>query len=460
MKRKIIIASSIFLIFIILYLLINEVGKKQSVLSPLKNKISSETKYKIKKIFLPYKTINDYEKSIREINNSPLKKELMVKKKREKIIFRGNRQIKIFNKEMELKLFNNVNQIFAGINRKTPGSAYLDFFQNNLIIVSSAGIIGHSENFNEDNISFNQIENNLENIVNFKSFLNIKKMIEAFSVKDLLIFNNKIYISYTNQISEKCWNTSIVFAEMNFKKLEFKKLFEPKECIPEESELNEFNAHQSGGRMVPYDNQHILFTIGEYRLRKKAQNKESIFGKILKINLNDKNYKILSMGHRNPQGLTYDKINNIILSTEHGPRGGDEINLIKTKIDKIQNFGWPVSSYGEHYGDEKISKHKYKLYPLKKSHKNFGFIEPLKYFVPSIGISEIITYDKNKYIVSSLKEKNLYLLYLNEKLEINEIKEIKIGERIRDMIYIKQLDKIILFLEDSATIGIIQNYEN
>ena len=57
MKRKIIIASSIFLIFIILYLLINEVGKKQSVLSPLKNKISSETKYKIKKIFLPYKTI-------------------------------------------------------------------------------------------------------------------------------------------------------------------------------------------------------------------------------------------------------------------------------------------------------------------------------------------------------------------------------------------------------------------
>ena len=161
-------------------------------------------------------------------------------------------------------------------------------------------------------------------------------MIEAFSVKDLLIFNNKIYISYTNQISEKCWNTSIVFAEMNFKKLEFKKLFEPKECIPEESELNEFNAHQSGGRMVPYDNQHILFTIGEYRLRKTAQNKESIFGKILKINLNDKNYKILSMGHEKSQGLTYDKINNIILSTEHGPRGGDEINLIKTKLIKFK----------------------------------------------------------------------------------------------------------------------------
>ena len=64
MKKKIIIISGIFLIFVILYLSINEVGKKQSVLSPLKNKISSETKYKIKKIFLPYKTINDYEKSI------------------------------------------------------------------------------------------------------------------------------------------------------------------------------------------------------------------------------------------------------------------------------------------------------------------------------------------------------------------------------------------------------------
>ena len=74
-----------------------------------------------------------------------------------------------------------------------------------------------------------------------------------------------------------------------------------------------------------------------------------------------------------------------ILSTEHGPHGGDEINLnLNTKI--IKNFGWAISSYGEHYGgkDSPVNKSKYKKYPLHKSHKDYNFIEPIKYFVPSI----------------------------------------------------------------------------
>ena len=57
------------------------------------------------------------------------------------------------------------------------------------------------------------------------------------------------------------------------------------------------------------------------------------------------------MGHRNPQGLFVDQ-NKIVLSTEHGPWGGDEINLIpfeKIYNNEILNFGWPISSYGEHY---------------------------------------------------------------------------------------------------------------
>ena len=59
------------------------------------------------------------------------------------------------------------------------------------------------------------------------------------------------------------------------------------------------------------------------------------------------------MGHRNPQGLYFDKENNFVLETEHGPMGGDEINLIETeRIDEkiIPNYGWPVASAGEHYG--------------------------------------------------------------------------------------------------------------
>ena len=84
-----------------------------------------------------------------------------------------------------------------------------------------------------------------------------------------------------------------------------------------------------------------------------AQLDEFIFGKILFIDFASKNYEIFSTGHRTPQGLIVDK--DIILSTEHGPRGGDEINL----INRNNNYGWPISSYGT----------KYESLYLKKSYK-------------------------------------------------------------------------------------------
>ena len=70
------------------------------------------------------------------------------------------------------------------------------------------------------------------------------------------------------------------------------------------------------------------------------------------------------MGHRNPQGLYFDRQNKFILETEHGPMGGDEINLIS--IDEVNkgntlNYGWAISSAGEHYGGKmKDNKNKYK----------------------------------------------------------------------------------------------------
>ena len=53
-------------------------------------------------------------------------------------------------------------------------------------------------------------------------------------------------------------------------------------------------------------------------------------------------YKILSMGHRNSQGLYYDKEHNIIYSTDHGPQGGDEINVNTSPDGEIKNYGWGI----------------------------------------------------------------------------------------------------------------------
>ena len=145
-------------------------------------------------------------------------------------------------------------------------------------------------------------------------------------------------------------------------------------------------------------------------------------------------------------------MNKFILSTEHGPYGGDEINMIMLNHKGLQNFGWPIASYGEHYTDPK--KVKIKKYPLLKSHRDHGFIEPLKYFVPSIGISEIVKIGEKKYVVSSMKDKSLFFFELNEKNKLINLKRVQVFERVRDLIFKNQ--KLYLFLENTASIGIIE----
>ena len=101
-----------------------------------------------------------------------------------------------------------------------------------------------------------------------------------------------------------------------------------------------------------------------------------------------------------------------------------------------------------------------KKYPLLKSHSDHGFIEPLKYFTPSIGISEIIKFGLNDYFVTSLKDKSIYVFNLENEI-IKNLERIEIGERVRDAIY--KNNKAYLFLEDSASIAIInfnsKNYD-
>ena len=94
-----------------------------------------------------------------------------------------------------------------------------------------------------------------------------------------------------------------------------------------ENEYGKFNAAQSGGKIISYDDKNLIVSIGEYRYRDHAQDKSNIFGKIIKIDIDTKEYKILSMGHRNVHGMYYDIKNKKIISVEHGPDGGDEINF-------------------------------------------------------------------------------------------------------------------------------------
>ena len=183
----------------------------------------------------------------------------------------------------------------------------------------------------------------------------------------------------------------------------------------------------------------------------QPQDDFSIFGKIIFIDLDKKNHFIFTKGHRETQGLYVKE--NIILSTEHGPRGGDEVN----KLIFNSNYGWPLASYGEAYYDKE------KKY--LKSHVENGFKEPLISFVPSIGISELIIVPHdfspswgNSVFVTSLNGKSIYRLQFESKEYKNILltEKIYIGQRIRDIKYIPNKNVFFLALENFGEIGILE----
>ena len=147
------------------------------------------------------------------------------------------------------------------------------------------------------------------------------------------------------------------------------------------------------GSRIAFDQQgHVFFGIGDRGERANSQILSNHAGTILRLRLDgsipDDNPflfqqnmlpEIWSYGHRNPQGLLYDTISGNLWSIEHGPRGGDEINL----IEKGANYGWPVISYGkEYWGPVSIGEGTEKA----------GMEQPVKVYIPSIAPASLMLY--------------------------------------------------------------------
>ena len=349
--------------------------------------------------------------------------------------------------------------LFSG-NINANGTAYIDFFNNdqNLILATYDGIFAISELGNIEN--FEKINSNFKEFINFNEFYSDLQ----YGIKDILINNNTIYVSYIDKEKKDCFDLKIISANLNFEFLQFKEFFKPSNCI-DKNNSHGYWAHQgAGGRIFLVDDNNILFTTGDFRNRPLAQNLKSDFGKIIKINLKSKKSEIVSSGHRNPQGLFYSKKFNFILSTEHGPKGGDEINLNHSPFNGIKNFGWPISSYGEHY-HKNYSERILNEAPLNKSHKKYGFEEPIKYFNPSIGISEVksISENDNIFLIGSMgneikdQDLGMHIIKLDKNYKkITEHNYIPINERVRDIIVSKNKEIIVLFLETTSSLLILR----
>ena len=435
--------------------------------SYIKKILPNNTTQKLSKYLLPYREISKLEKEnllLKKLEEYGIDNDIQMKNNLANIDFINTQsELNISGRKIILNKYSpNKEIIMRGIYNKIPGSAYLEKDNNNIFLLSSTGILGYAD-YNSSKLSFRQIRNNINDYIGKNQFLKSQK----FSVRDILLFDNNIFVSFTNEIKNDCWNMSLISAELNYKNINFKPLFIPDECVSSRDNKDKvFEALQVGGRIVAFNNDEILLTTGEFRSRFRAQDKESYLGKIIKINYKNKNHEIVAMGTRNAQGLYFDQENNILISTEHGPKGGDEINLISSKnLNKknLRNLGWAISSYGEHYlkehyrlpGWSKEVNDPYIKYPLYKSHEKYGFIEPIKQYTPSIGISEVIGIKPKEkvYAHASLVDQSLYLFKLDNNNKIVKNIRIRIGERIRDMINYN--NKIILFLEETASLGII-----
>lgn len=282
-------------------------------------------------------------------------------------------------------------------------------------------------------------------------------------INSILIDDNKIYFSASKKRTinnKECNNTAFYSGDLSYNFVKFDKLFVPNGCVQDSNK-------QQGGRIVKFNENELIFSIGEWRIYEDKveldnfdpQKEDNVFGKIISFNKKNKKYKILAKGLRNPQGLYFDSENNSIVITDHGPKGGDEINIIYNKDkNKIPNFGWPIASYGVPYSSNEKRKF--------TTHKNFS--EPIYYFPESVGVSQVVKVP-NKFIDSkfsayfvvsmgdNIEEGDMSIHYFefdNENVVRQET--YPVYQRIRDILYVEDQNFYLLFFENNSSIGVLR----
>lgn len=246
--------------------------------------------------------------------------------------------------------------------------------------------------------------------------------------------NGWIYLSYSSpEGTENGAHTAIMRARLRENALVEKQLLY-------KAEPNTRKSHHFGSRFAFDKDGYLYFSIGERGERDvNPQDITRDGGKIYRLkddgsipadnpftdNPNAK-HAIYSYGHRNPQGMVIHPETGEVWTHEHGPRGGDEINIIK----KGANYGWPVITYGINYSGTKITDETEKE----------GMEQPLYYWVPSIAPSGMafVTSDiypdwKGNLLVGALAFQYLERLVLeNNKVTYREKLLTDMG-RIRDV---------------------------
>lgn len=197
-----------------------------------------------------------------------------------------------------------------------------------------------------------------------------------------------------------------------------------------------------GGRLVFDGNGHLFIGLGENNQRPTAQDLDKLQGKVVRLTDQGKiptdnpfvdrpgaRPEIWSYGIRNPQGMAMNPWSDTLWLNEHGPRGGDEINI----PEKGKNYGWPLATWGINYSGFKI--------PEAQGEKVAGTEQPIFYWQKSPAVSGMAFYDRDtfpqwrqKLFIGALKDQNVIVMSVNGD-KVNEDGRIlsERKQRIRDV---------------------------
>jgi glucose/arabinose dehydrogenase len=240
--------------------------------------------------------------------------------------------------------------------------------------------------------------------------------------------NGWIYATFTSLVSEK--NTEVKLVRFKVKNDKIQNV----EDIFATGGGNTFNNHY-GSRIAFDKNNYLFVSIGEgggsslggpNSTNKNAQDTKLNWGKVHRMKDNGdvpkdnpvlpgntKPTTMFSYGHRNPQGLTLNPQTGDIWETEHGPKGGDEINIISKGV----NYGWPTYSIGINYNGTTVSN----------DHKAEGIKEPIFTWTPSIGVcgitfinSENFKSWNGNFLATGLAGQKLYRFVIKDNKVVEE----------------------------------------
>lgn len=250
--------------------------------------------------------------------------------------------------------------------------------------------------------------------------------------------NGWIYLSFSEHVGAKLDGKDAAMTAIVRGRIEGEKWVDEEEIFRVPQHLHTTKGGHFGSRFV-FKDEYLFFSIGERQQQEMAQDLALPSGKIHRIYHDGRIPEgnpffdhpgafrtIWSYGNRNPQGLDLHPVTGDLWETEHGPRGGDELNIIRPGL----NYGWPVITYGMNYDGTPITE---------KTHME-GMEQPAHYWQPSIAVCGIDFYEgdkfpkwKNNLLVSGMASEEIQRLVIRDGKVVDSETILKQQGRVRDV---------------------------